>query len=292
MLPNGLTLASLFFGVFAIVEASRGEYNRAVGYILTSGMCDAMDGRVARATGTESRFGQELDSLVDAIAFGLAPAVLMYFAVLNKEGWDWVFVFLFVACAVMRLARFNVEQAGRKKTHFRGLPSPAAGGVLATYFWFSETPLYTQTVIGNWPWQKFVRVIMAALAFLMITNVPYPAWPTFSIKTLRGAIGLVLFIGLAVGLVFLPKEFFFPVGLLYVVSPFVAAVVRGLLDKPDVFDVNQDAAHAATGYEELDEDDEEEDEEEARPRPRRRRRRGHRGGARHAERNTPEEPPA
>ena len=112
------------------------------------GVADALDGRVARATGTGSRFGEELDSLVDAISFGLAPAMIMYFAVLNtRTAGTGCFVFIFTSCAVMRLARFNVEQAGRKKTHFHGLPSPAAGMTLATYYWFSQTPLYNQTVI-------------------------------------------------------------------------------------------------------------------------------------------------
>ena len=112
------------------------------------GVADSLDGRVARATGTGSRFGEELDSLVDAISFGLAPALIMYFAAARRPtGLDWLLVFIFTSCAVMRLARFNVEQAGRAKTHFHGLPSPAAGMTLATYYWFSQTPLYNQTVI-------------------------------------------------------------------------------------------------------------------------------------------------
>jgi CDP-diacylglycerol---serine O-phosphatidyltransferase len=230
MLPNGFTLANLFFGVFAIITAARGDHERAVWYIIVGAICDAIDGRVARATGTGSRFGEELDSLVDAISFGFAPALMMYFAVLRKDGLDWFFVFLFSACAVMRLARFNVEQAGRKKTHFRGLPSPVAGGTLATYYWFSQTPLYNETVISDLPWHTMVRFLMAGLAFLMISNVPYPAMPTFSAKTLRGVFGLVAFIGLIFGLIFLPKDFFFPVGMLYVIYGIVASVVKGLLD--------------------------------------------------------------
>jgi len=230
MLPNGFTLANLFFGVFAIVTASRGDYERAVWYIIVGAVCDAIDGRVARATHTGSRFGEELDSLVDAISFGFAPAMIIYFAVLRKDGLDWIFVFLFSACAVMRLARFNVEQAGRKKTFFRGLPSPVAGGILATYFWFSQTPLYNETVISDLPWHTMVRFLMAGLSFLMISNVPYPAVPVFSVKTIRGILGLVMFIGLVIGMIFLPKDFFFPVGMLYVISGIVASVVKGLLD--------------------------------------------------------------
>jgi CDP-diacylglycerol--serine O-phosphatidyltransferase len=132
LFPSGLTLANLFFGVFAIVAASRGEFTQAGWYVVLGGIADAFDGRVARATNSEGPFGEQLDSLVDAITFGLAPAMIMYFAVLNRHGWDWFWCFLFTACAVLRLARFNVSQAGTNKSYFQGLPSPAAGLTLAT----------------------------------------------------------------------------------------------------------------------------------------------------------------
>jgi CDP-diacylglycerol--serine O-phosphatidyltransferase len=286
MLPNGFTLANLFFGVFAIVTASRGDHERAVWYIIVGAVCDAIDGRVARATGTGSRFGEELDSLVDAISFGFAPAMLMYFAVLRKDGLDWIFVFLFAACAVMRLARFNVEQAGRAKTHFRGLPSPVAGGVLATYYWFSQTPLYNQTVISDLPWHTMVRFLLVGLSFLMISNVPYPAMPTFSIRTLRGVLGLVLFIGLIFGLIFLPKDFFFPVGMLYVLYGIVGAVIRGMLDRQQEGDGR--AGDDDAGLFEAEDEDYQPDEAAGRGRHRRRSR-----GTRHRpERTLPEEPTA
>lgn len=258
MLPNGLTLGSLFCGVYAIVSASRGDFDLAVRLILIGGVADALDGRVARATNSGSRFGEELDSLVDAVTFGLAPALLLYFAVLRHEGWDWVLVFLFAACAVMRLARFNVEQAGHAKTYFRGLPSPAAGGLLASYFWFSQTPIYQQTVIGDLPWHTVVRFLMAGLAFLMISNVPYPAWPTFNLRTVRGGIGLIVFVALGVGLIFLPKAFFFPVGLLYVITGVLAALVRGLLDRQGPNLAEHASASPADYGVEVDSDDVEE----------------------------------
>lgn len=233
MLPNSFTLANLFFGVLAIVTAERGDHERAVWYIIVGAICDAIDGRVARATSTGSRFGEELDSLVDAISFGFAPAILMYFAALRRDGFDWIFVFIFAACAVMRLARFNIEQAGRAKSYYHGLPSPVAAGVLVTYFWFSQTPLYNETVLSELPFPfNNVRLLIVGLAFLMISNVPYPALPTFSIRTFRGVVGLIAFIGLVFGLVFLPKDFFFPAGMLYVIYGVVASVVKGLLDRP------------------------------------------------------------
>src|SRR3954471_3557487 len=171
LLPNGLTLTNLFCGIYSIVLSARGNYDLAVRMVVIGGIADALDGRVARATGTGSRMGEELDSLVDAISFGLAPALIMFFAVLNTQNWQWLLVFIFTSCAVMRLARFNVEQAGRAKTHFHGLPSPAAGMRLATYYWFSQTPLYNQAVIlftdsktlSELPWHTIMKGLMGML---------------------------------------------------------------------------------------------------------------------------------
>jgi CDP-diacylglycerol---serine O-phosphatidyltransferase len=231
ILPNGFTLANLFLGVFAIVTASRGDFSTAGVYIVLGGVADALDGRIARATRTGSRFGEELDSLVDAITFGLAPALIMYFAVLNREGWDWVLVFLFVACAVIRLARFNVEQAGRAKRYFHGLPSPAAGMTLATYYWFSQTDLYNQTMIGDLPWQVMLRWVMAGLAFLMISNVSYPAVPTVGYRSARELGGTAIVLGTLLGILFLPREFFFPALMLYVLYGVAKTALLGFLGR-------------------------------------------------------------
>jgi CDP-diacylglycerol--serine O-phosphatidyltransferase len=240
LLPNGFTLANLFFGVFAIVAASRGDFSRAGTYIVLGGVADALDGRVARATRTGSRFGAELDSLVDAISFGLAPALIMYFAVLNQVGWDWIFCFLFTMCAVIRLARFNVEQAGRAKTYFNGLPSPAAGMTLATYYWFSQTDLYTQTVLVDLPWHQMLRYVMVGLAFLMISNVKYPAVPTIGYRTIREMAGSAIVIATIVGIIFLPKQFFFPALMAYVVWGVARTVFLGLLDRMPGTDEDED----------------------------------------------------
>jgi len=236
ILPNGFTLASLFFGMFAIVAASRGEFDTAGLYIVFGGVCDALDGRVARATGTGSRFGSELDSLVDAITFGLAPAMIMYFAVLNRNGWDWIFAFLFTACAVIRLARFNVEQAGRAKKYFHGLPSPAAGMTLATYYWFSQTSLYNQTIVGDLNWTTGLRGLMMLLAFLMISNVSYPAVPTVGFRKISEILGTLVVIATFVGVLFLRKEFYFPALICYVLYGLAKTVIFGLLDRRPVGD--------------------------------------------------------
>lgn len=231
LFPSGLTLANLFFGVFAIVAASRGEFTRAGWYVVLGGIADAFDGRVARATKSEGRFGEELDSLVDAITFGLAPAMIMYFAVLHREGWDWLWGFLFTMCAVLRLARFNVEQAGTDKTFFQGLPSPAAGITLATYYWFSQSSLYQYAAIENLPWQSMLRFVMAGLSFLMISNVPYPVMPPVGFRSARGLMGLgVLVIGTSM-LIFGRLEYFFPLAVLYVAFGLLRGLWLGLLDR-------------------------------------------------------------
>lgn len=239
LLPNGLTLFNLFCGIYAIILAIRGDFASAPAFIVLGGVADTLDGRVARATGTGSRFGEELDSLVDAISFGFAPAVIMYLELPNHGTWEWLLVFIFTSCAVMRLARFNVEQAGRKKTHFHGLPSPAAGLTLATYYWFSQTPLYDRTVIlftdsrtlSDLPWHTILRGLMAMLAALMISDVPYPAIPSVGFRTLRQGFGSLIVGGSVILLVVRGKEFIFPALLAYVLFGAVKWVIIGFLGR-------------------------------------------------------------
>ena len=236
-LPNGFTLFNLFCGIYAIVLSARLSFGKAALFVFLGGVADALDGRVARATGSGSRMGEELDSLVDAISFGFAPAMIMYFAVLNTENWQWLFVFLYTACAVLRLARFNVEQAGRAKTYFHGLPSPAAGLTLATYYWFSQTPLYNETIIlftdnktlAELPWHTMLPGLMGLLAVLMVSNVPYPAVPTVGIRSLRQIGATIILLMAFVGAFFRPRQFFFPAMLAYVLYGALKWLVLGLI---------------------------------------------------------------
>ena len=231
LFPSGLTLGNLFFGIFAIIAASRQDFVEAGVYVLLGGACDALDGQVARATNAGTQFGEELDSLVDAITFGLAPGLIMYFAVLNQASWDWLSVFLFSACAVMRLARFNIEQAGTAKTYFQGLPSPAAGITLASYYWFSQSWLYNYGAIANLKWHVLLRFLMAALAFLMISNIPYPVAPRTGFRSLRAIGGSLLLIGSVMLLATRRLEFFFPAALCYVAWGPIRWVFSGLFQR-------------------------------------------------------------
>src|SRR2546423_11436149 len=128
VVPSLFTLFNLFFGIWAIVLASRGEFYRAGWYIFFAGILDTLDGRVARLSKTGTRFGAELDSLVDVVSFGVAPAFLIYqleFA--SSGGAEWIFCYFYVMAAAIRLARLNITQAGPAERSLLGLPAPAPG---------------------------------------------------------------------------------------------------------------------------------------------------------------------
>ncbi len=231
LMPSGFTLANLACGMLAIISAFQVDFAAAGMWVVYGAVLDTIDGRVARATATGSRFGEELDSLVDLISFGVAPAMIMYTAVLKDEKLGWLWAFIFIAAAAIRLAKFNVEQAGRKKTHFYGLPSPAAGITLATYYWFSQTTLYTESWVGTLPWQQTMRIVMVILAVLMMSNVQYPAVPAVGYRTMRGIVGTLVVVGSLIGALFFPKQFFFPASVLYVSYGVLKTAISGLLDR-------------------------------------------------------------
>jgi CDP-diacylglycerol--serine O-phosphatidyltransferase len=231
ILPSAFTLGNLFLGVWAVVHAARGDYVTAGWLIVLAAVFDMLDGRIARFTATGSAFGEELDSLVDAISFGVAPALIMYFTFLSHGGeWSWVVSFLYIVAAVFRLARFNIEQAGTAKVAFHGLPSPTAGGCVATYYAFTQTPLWDA-------WFRRVDAGRAAgwltmfVAVLMVSNVLYPVVPRFSLKTWSGRFAVFMaFASIAAALTY-PEYFFFPVSIVYIFYGLVRTVVAGFEER-------------------------------------------------------------
>lgn len=132
VLPNLLTTGNMFCGFFSIIYAMRGEFTIAAYAIVAAAVFDMLDGRVARLTHTESPFGAQYDSLSDVISFGIAPAFLLYLWALQPFGrLGWLASFSIVACAALRLARFNV-QASEEKNYFQGLPTPMAAGIVSS----------------------------------------------------------------------------------------------------------------------------------------------------------------
>src|SRR5512140_2150148 len=168
ILPNLFTTGSLFAGFYGIVSGINSDYRTAAIWILVSAVFDGLDGKVARATGTTSKFGVEYDSLADLVAFGVAPGLLMYFWALKPFGrLGWLAAFLFVACGALRLARFNVQVETVESKRFVGLPIPAAASMV------SATVLF----FIHMGWSSFkkpaILVLIYLLAFLMVSSVKY-----------------------------------------------------------------------------------------------------------------------
>lgn len=170
LLPNLVTTAGLFAGFFAVISTLRADYQLAGMMILVALCCDALDGRLARLTRTGSSFGVQYDSLSDLVAFGVAPAILVYAWAFESLGrWGWLAASLYVTCGALRLARFNIQIGSVERRHFVGLPIPAAAAVTATtlllHFDFrGEAALHR-------PW--LMLVVMFALAGLMVSEVRY-----------------------------------------------------------------------------------------------------------------------
>ncbi|HXI63220.1 MAG TPA: CDP-diacylglycerol--serine O-phosphatidyltransferase [Gemmatimonadales bacterium] len=227
VVPSLFTLFNLFFGIWSMVLASRGEFYRAGWYIFFAGVLDALDGRVARLSKTGTRFGAELDSLVDVVSFGVAPAFLIYqleFAVGGQA--EWIFCYFYVMAAAIRLARFNLTQAGRAKQYFIGLPSPAAGMTLATFYPFTTTDLYQQ-VFRFLPRHHVMQFVMILLTILMVSNVRYATFPRAGFRTVKGLLGLATILFILIFGLFEHDAFFFPLGFAYMAYGILRATLLG-----------------------------------------------------------------
>lgn len=232
IVPSLFTLFNLFFGIWSITLAAKGEFYRASWFLVFAGILDTLDGRVARLSNTGTRFGAELDSLVDVVSFGVAPAYLMYelhFATAGPAAW--IFCYFYVMGAAIRLARFNITQAGKSKAHFVGLPSPAAGLTLATYYPFTQTDLYAQ--IRNLPWPLLLNFLMIALTILMVSNVRYATLPRASLRSWRGLLGLLTLLCIVFFGIWQHDAFFFPLGIVYMVYGVARAALLGFFENGD-----------------------------------------------------------
>ena len=230
ILPSAFTLGNLFFGLYAMIAATRGDLVWAGWCIVFAGTLDMLDGSVARFTRTGSRFGAELDSLVDVISFGVAPGFIMYEIFFVDGQWAWILSFVYVTAAVLRLARFNIEQGGEAKRHFHGLPSPAAAGTIATYYPFSQTQFF-QTYLSDLAWAQIMGVGMVLIGVLMVSHVPYAKVPKIGIRTVKGALNTVFVLSMLFAALAVPRYFFFSLGILYLAWGLIKSVLLGLLDR-------------------------------------------------------------
>lgn len=219
LLPNLVTTGALFSGFYAIIASLTGAFESACIAIVIAGFLDALDGRIARLTNTTSEFGVQYDSMSDLVAFGVAPAILLFSWALQDLGKiGWIIAFLYMCCAALRLARFNTAP---DSTVFFGLASPAAAGTVATMVWTwvdNLAPLDSMQV------SIAVGVLSSVLALLMVSNVRY-----YSPKNIKGRVPFIYMLGavmLFIVVAVYPPGMLFCVGLAYASSGPVHALYR------------------------------------------------------------------
>ncbi|QCI92136.1 phosphatidylcholine/phosphatidylserine synthase [Novosphingobium sp. EMRT-2] len=177
LVPNAITSAALCSGLTGIRFAINGDFERAVMAVIVAGILDGIDGRVARMMKAQSRFGAELDSLSDAISFGVAPALILYLWSLQTEPrFGWFAALALAVCCALRLARFNAridmaDQPHKSAGFLTGVPAPVGAGL-------AMLPLYLWIASGReeFRYPVFVGVWAALIAFLMISNMATLGW--------------------------------------------------------------------------------------------------------------------
>lgn len=185
LLPNLFTTGALFSGYYAIIAAIAEKYEMACLSIFIAALLDALDGRVARLTNTQSEFGEQYDSLSDLVSFGIAPSVLMFkwslitlgdiHPVMGKIGW--LAAFIYAVSAALRLARFNTQIGTIDKAYFQGLPSPAAAAVLASFVWICLDLELAGSDL------KFVALpLTIVVGLLLVSRLRYYSFKTINFK--------------------------------------------------------------------------------------------------------------
>ena len=219
LLPNLFTTAALFSGFYAVLAAMNAQFEKAAVAIFIAMILDGLDGRVARMTNTQTDFGAEYDSLSDMVAFGLAPALVMYEWALHSLGKPgWLAAFVYTAGAALRLARFNSKLDVADGRYFQGLPSPSAAAIVAASVWVAVDHDISGTNVAI-----VAGLITGLCGLLMVSNVRYNS---FKYIDLKGKVPFIAVVGIA--LVFAvvlvqPPLILFLVFALYALSGVVGA---------------------------------------------------------------------
>lgn len=212
ILPNMFTTANMFCGFYAVVAAIHKDYLTAAWAVMIAMIFDSMDGRVARLARATSAFGVEYDSLSDLMSFGVAPALIAYLWCLEPFGRiGWLAAFLYLVCAALRLARFNVMINAVPKKYFQGLPSPLAAATVATsVIFYNEMGLQVSK-------DSYILGVMFVLASLMISTIRFPSFKEVKVNRENSfgvlAVGILTLVLIAVK----PEVTLFLLCLVYVV---------------------------------------------------------------------------
>jgi CDP-diacylglycerol---serine O-phosphatidyltransferase len=181
VLPSAMTVAAICLGLSAVKFALDDKPTEAMAFLAIAAILDALDGRMARILNATSRMGEEIDSLADAVNFGVAPAFIVYATLLSQSRIGWIVVLLYAVCIVLRLARFNamldVDKPAYEKEYFVGMPAPAGAigaiGPLAAKMQFGE---------GWWTSEPAVVIWMVGVSLLVVSTIPMRKVHTFSVS--------------------------------------------------------------------------------------------------------------
>jgi CDP-diacylglycerol--serine O-phosphatidyltransferase len=226
LLPNLFTTGALFAGFYAIIAALRGDFESAPIAILAALVLDGLDGRVARMTNTQSKFGAEYDSLADMVSFGVAPALVIFSFSLGELGkFGWSAAFIYVACAALRLARFNTQADDADKNFFTGLASPSAACIVVSAVWVCNDLGWVGSALPA-ELAVLMALMTALIGFLMIANFPYYSFKGIDFHG-RVPFVVMILVVFVFGLVTLDPPLFLLVGFLgYAISGPVMAVLK------------------------------------------------------------------
>jgi len=236
ILPSAMTVAAICLGLSAVKFALDNRPTEAMAFLAVAAILDALDGRIARALKAASRMGEEIDSLADAVNFGVAPAFIVYGTLLSHSRVGWIVVLLYAVCIVLRLARFNalldVEQPAYEKKYFMGMPAPAGAigaiGPLAAKMQFGE---------GWWTSEPAVVIWMIGVSLLVVSTLPMRKIHTFSVPpNMVAPLLALLAIGVAASILY-GYLMILAIIVAYVIHiPFAIRTTRFLAAHPEVWD--------------------------------------------------------
>ena len=254
LLPNLLTTAGLFSGFFAIVPSMNGRFEAAAVAIFIAMIFDGLDGRVARLTNTQSEFGAQYDSMSDMLSFGIAPALVAYNWGLAEYGkFGWLAAFIFVACAALRLARFNANLGVTDGRFFQGLASPAAAAIIAGMVWSGSIYQVDGDNIGY-----LVGLLTIVTGLLMVSNFRYNSFKDLNWRDRVSFLTILMVVLIFVVIAARPAEMLFGIFFIYACSGPVTTIrsvrklklehVLGDSDDADFADIDKEpkAADSAT----------------------------------------------
>lgn len=214
LLPNLLTTAALFAGFYSLVMTLNGRFELAAIAIFVAMIADALDGRVARMTNTQTAFGAEYDSLSDMVSFAIAPALMIYsWSLVHMDKLGWLIAFVYAAATALRLARFNTQAHDEDKRYFQGLPCPSAAAVVAGLVW----------CCSHYDIAGAIVAIPAALATfcvagLMVSGVRYYSFKQIDMKGRVPFFFIVVLVLIIAAIAVSPQQMLFGIFLIYVCS--------------------------------------------------------------------------